>query len=74
MSKKISLKQFLMKSGKFERADNCIESIRRGSVTINNKVMDNPNYFFNPKNALVRINGEKLKQVQKGDRHADKIE
>ena len=65
MSKKTSLKQFLMKSGKFEKVYDCINSIRNGKVFLNNKVIKNPNYFFNPKNALVKIKGEKLKQVQK---------
>src|SRR3989338_10742196 len=65
MSKKISLKQFLMKSGKFDRVEECIQLIRNGNVTINNKSIANPNYFFNPKNSVVKLNNEKIKQVSK---------
>ena len=65
MSKKISLKQFLMKSGKFDRVEGCIQLIRNGTVTINNKSITNPNYFFNPKSSVVKLNNEKIKQVSK---------
>ena len=65
MSKKVSLKQFLMKSGRFEKADACIDAVRNGRVSINNKAILNPNYFFNPKNALVKMDNEKIKIVSK---------
>lgn len=65
MSKKISLKQFLMKSGKFSRVQDCIEAIRNGNVVVNNKILVNPNYFFNPKKSLVKIGTEKIRKVQK---------
>lgn len=65
MSKKISLKQFLMKSGKFDRVEECVQLIRNGDVTINNKLITNPNYFFNPKNSIVKLDNEKIKQVGK---------
>jgi len=65
MSKKISLKQFLMKSGKFDRVEECIQLIRNGNVTINNKSITDPNYFFNPKSSVVKLNNEKIKQVSK---------
>ena len=65
MSKKISLKQFLMKSGKFGRVEDCIESVRMGEVTINNKDAANPNYFFNPNQSIVKINNEKVKKDPK---------
>ena len=65
MSKKISLKQFLMKSGRFEKAYDCIQAIRNGKVSINSKIITNPNYFFNPKNALVRQDNKKIKSVNK---------
>ena len=65
MSKKISIKQFLMKSGRFEKVYDCINSIRKGRVLVNNKIIKNPNYFFNPKNALVKLNNEKIKSVNK---------
>ena len=65
MSKKISLKQFLMKTGKFDRVDDCIKSVRAGNVTINSQQIANPNYFFNPEKAIVKLSNEKLKQVAK---------
>ena len=64
MSKKISLKQFLMKSGKFDKAYDCEKAIIDGKVTINNKIIINPNYFFKPK-SLVKINNEKIRKVPK---------
>ena len=65
MSKKISLKQFLMKTGKFDRVEECLQLIRNGNVTINGKPVVNPNYFFNPKSSVVKLNNEKIKQVGK---------
>lgn len=65
MSKKISLKQYLMRSGRFEKVYDCIASIRNGKATIDSQVITNPNYFFNPKIALVKLNNEKIKSVRK---------
>ena len=65
MSKKISLKQFLMKTGRFEKVYDCISSIRNGKITINNKIITNPNYFFNPKKALIKSDNEKIKSINK---------
>ncbi|MBI2655035.1 rRNA pseudouridine synthase [Candidatus Woesearchaeota archaeon] len=64
MSKKISLKQFLMKSGKFDRAHDCEKAIREGDVTVDKKTVTNPNYFFSPK-SLVRIGGENIRKVHR---------
>ncbi|MBI1935612.1 rRNA pseudouridine synthase [Candidatus Woesearchaeota archaeon] len=64
MSKKISLKQFLMKSGKFERAQDCEQAIRNGEVTVNSRKITSPNYFFKVKNPLVKFANEKLKAVE----------
>lgn len=63
MYKKKSLKQFLMRSSKFDKVHDCIQAIRKGRVTINNKTITNPNYFFNPKKSLVKLNNEKIKKV-----------
>ena len=63
MSKKISLKQFLMKSGRFEKVYDCIQAIRNGKISINSKIITNPNYFFNPKNALIKQDNERIKSV-----------
>lgn len=65
MSKKISLKQFLMKSGRFDDASDCISAIESGMVTINNEIIKNPNYFFNSEKFLVKSGNEKLKSVRK---------
>ena len=65
MSKKISLKQFLMKTGRFERMYDCIAAVRSGEITINGKAIINPNYFFNSEKSLVKIENEKIKQIQK---------
>lgn len=64
MSKKISLKQFLMKSGKFDRANDCEKAIREGNATVDKKTVTNPNYFFSPK-SLVRIGGENIRKVHR---------
>ena len=64
MSKKISLKQFLMKSGKFDKSYDCEKAIRDGKVTIDKKVITNPNYFFNPK-SLVKAEDETIRKVPK---------
>ena len=64
MSRKISLKQFLMRSGKFRKAEDCIDSIRRKAVTVEGKIVENPNHFFNPK-ALVKFNDEIIRTNRK---------
>jgi len=53
-----------MKSGKFERAQDCEQAIRNGEVTINSKKITNPNYFFRVKNPLVKFENEKLKAIE----------
>ena len=63
MTKKISLKQFLMKTGRFEKAYDCISAVRSGKIKINNTIVTNPNYFFNPKKSLVEFYDEKIKKV-----------
>ena len=58
MSKKLSLKQFLMKTGRFTRADDAIQAIREGKITLNGMPVINPNYFFNPDKSIVKIEEE----------------
>ena len=65
MPRKISLKQFLMKTGKFNKVFDCVSAIRKNRVTINNKKIINPNHYFNPKTALVKLDNEKIKSVDK---------
>lgn len=65
MSKKISLKQFLMGSGKFGKVYDCISAIKSGKVTIGKKTISNPNYFFNPKKALVKLDNVKIRKAPK---------
>ena len=63
MSKKISLKQFLMRSGRFEKVYGGISAIKSGKVTIDGKIVSNPNYFFNPKKSLVKMDNEKIRKA-----------
>src|SRR3989338_290757 len=63
MSKKISLRQFLMKTGRFERVSDCVHEIREGKITVNGKKITNPNHFFSIKNPLIRIENEKTRKV-----------
>lgn len=63
MSKKISLKQFLMRSGRFEKVYDCIMAIKIGKATIDGKAISNPNYFFNPKRSLVKLDDEKIRKT-----------
>lgn len=65
MSKKVSLKQFLMKSGRFVRVDDCVKAIREGKVSFNGKIILNPNYYFPLRNALVKYDNEKIKAIPK---------
>ena len=65
MPRKISIKQFLMKTGKFNKVFDCVSAIRKNRITINNKKITNPSYFFNPKTALVKLDNEKIKSVNK---------
>ena len=52
-----------MKSGRFNKVFDAEKAIRDEKVSINNKIIANPNYFFNPKKSLVKINREKIKKV-----------
>lgn len=65
MPTKISLKQFLIRTGNFEKVYDCVEAIRKGRVTINGKAVTNPNFFFNPDKHLVKLDGNKVKRVIK---------
>ena len=65
MSKNISLKQFLMRSGRFERSYDCIAAIKDGKVTVGNEIITHPNHFFNSKKLLVKLYDEKVKPLPK---------
>ena len=65
MPKKISLKQFLMKTGYFRNAEECVSAIRKKEVTLNGEAADNPNHYFNPKRYIVKFKNERLKPVKK---------
>ncbi len=65
MPKKISLKQFLMRTGYFRNAEECISAIRKGEVTLNGAMLDNPNHYFNPKKNIVQYKSQKIKPVKK---------
>ena len=65
MSKNISLKQFLMRSGSFGRSYDCIAAIRDGKVTIDDEIITHPSHFFNHKKSAVRLYGEKVTPLPK---------
>ena len=65
MSKKIALKQFLMRTGRFEKLYDAICAVRSQKITVNGKAITNPNYFFNPRRSLVKFGDEKLMPVKK---------
>ena len=65
MSKNVSLKQFLTRSGRFERSCDCIAAIKDGKVTIDDEIITHPNRFFNHRKSLVRLYGEKVKPLPK---------
>lgn len=52
-----------MQTGKFEKVYDCVTAIKKGRVTLNNKIISNPNYFFNPKKSLVKFDDEKIKKA-----------
>ena len=54
-----------MKSGRFQKTFDCIGAIKNGQVTVNNKIIANPSYFFNPKKDLIKLNNKKLKTISK---------
>ena len=54
-----------MKTGKFEKVYDSLQAVRNGRISVNNKIIINPNYFFNPKNSIVKFDDEKLKQAAK---------
>ncbi len=62
MPKKVSLKQFLIKTGKFDNVSECIGAIKSGMMTIDDKPVTNPNFYFNSKKSMVKMNEEKLKR------------
>src|SRR3989338_6330527 len=64
MSKKTSLKQFLMRSGAFEKVYDCAASIKNGKITIDGKIITNPNYFFNPKKSVVKIGDNTIRRAK----------
>ncbi|MDP3765039.1 MAG: pseudouridine synthase [Nanoarchaeota archaeon] len=65
MSKKITLRQFLTRSGAFGKVYDCIAAIRNGKVTVDNKIITNPNHFLNPKKSVVKFGNSMLKRTPK---------
>jgi 16S rRNA pseudouridine516 synthase len=65
MPKKLSLKQYLMKTASFERVRDCIEAIEKGHVTVDGEVVTSPNYYVNPKKSFIKLDHGKLKQQPK---------
>ncbi len=65
MPKKISLQQFLMRSGLFEKAFEAEKAIRDGKVAVSRERITNPKHFVNPKTALIFFNGKRLIPLKK---------
>lgn len=65
MPKKISLKQFLMRTGKFSKVFEAEKAVSDGKVLVDGKIVRNKNYFFDPKSSIVEYESEKLKQTPK---------
>src|SRR3989344_4203867 len=65
MSKKVSIKQFLIRSGAFEKTYDCEQAIKEGKVEINDTIITKPNFFFNPRSSIVRLEGYKVKRLPK---------
>ena len=64
MSKKISLRQFLMRTGKFERMKDCEKAIRSGNASLGGKITTNPNFFFNPDRYPVKIGDDLIRPTE----------
>ncbi|MBI2657895.1 rRNA pseudouridine synthase [Candidatus Woesearchaeota archaeon] len=64
MSKKISLKQFLMRSGSFGKVYDCIAAIKSKKITVDGKIITNPNHFLNPKKSHVMIQGKTIRRTK----------
>lgn len=64
MPKKISLKQFLMRSGMFDKAYDCIATIKKGKATVDGETITNPSHFLNPKKSHVMLNGRTVRRAK----------
>jgi len=65
MSTKLLLHQFLSKSGKFKSKLDVVDAIHNGDVKVDNEVITNKQYQFNPNSRTVTYRGESLTQVDK---------
>ena len=65
MSKKLKLQQFLMQTGEFKKSWDAKESIKNQEVSINDKIIVNPNYQFKLNKDIVKHNGKQLKIAKK---------
>ncbi len=54
-----------MRTGRFEKLYDAICAVRNQKITVADKVITNPNYFFNPRKSLVKFGDEKLMPVKK---------
>lgn len=62
MSKKTRLLSLIMRSGEFKRSFDAEQIIRQGRVTVNGKIVENPNFSFKP-GVEVKLDGRELKPV-----------
>ncbi|MEM4397334.1 MAG: pseudouridine synthase [Candidatus Woesearchaeota archaeon] len=62
---KIHLHQFLSRTGLFKSKKEIIDSVKNGFVTIDEQIIINPMYRFNPSKRVVKYKGNILKIVDK---------
>jgi 16S rRNA pseudouridine516 synthase len=60
---KISLLQFLMRSGKFKTSHEAERAIRNGKINVRKEAITNPKHFFDPKTDFVFVEGELIKKA-----------
>jgi len=65
MAKKVSLLQFLMRTGKFANAYKAEQAIRSHRIKVSNAVITNPKHFLNPKTALIFYDNQRLIPIKK---------
>ena len=62
---KIRIHQFLSKTGAFDSKKELISAVKRGEIKVNDKVITNLHYQFNPRKNKVYYKGKLLEVVNK---------
>ncbi len=65
MPKKITLHQFLLRTGKFQKSFEAEQAIRNGEVKVGKDTIKNPRHFINPKTALIFCAKERIIPLKK---------